>query len=140
MPISDSDRLSINQLLPTATYQRFSGNDINPINDSSQSMYKILSEMEIVPNLPKSRQNKESEKCKNMREQIFQGRYQFKNFRPRKNSNDEENNRQQSVVISSMSTMSGYDSQNIEKDVTSRMQRLAAGKRNARISKAKAKR
>ena len=136
----DSDRLSINQLSPTATYQRFSGNDINPINDSAQSMYKILSEMEIVPNLPKSRQNKESEKCKNTREQIFQGRYQFKNFRPRKNSNDEENNRQQSVVISSMSTMSGYDSQNIEKDVTSRMQRLAAGKRNARISKAKAKR
>eukprot|EP00816_Leptocylindrus_hargravesii_P000157 CAMPEP_0196828636 /NCGR_PEP_ID=MMETSP1362-20130617/94781_1 /TAXON_ID=163516 /ORGANISM="Leptocylindrus danicus, Strain CCMP1856" /LENGTH=223 /DNA_ID=CAMNT_0042209319 /DNA_START=518 /DNA_END=1189 /DNA_ORIENTATION=+ len=106
---------------------------------SPTSIYSIISSIEITPKLARK-----SEKCSKLstsdRFETLPGRFIFNNFRnPNKANNEIEGSRLDIAVVkrSAMAIPDGYDAQKrIEKEVTSRIQRLAAEKRHSRMAKA----
>lgn len=113
-----------------------SDENVDSSNRTKSSIYNAINDVTKI--LPKTLRTETSKlaPCQNTRITSFPGRSHFSNFNEPLKSNDSsiENLSRPSNEKSS----SDYNLQiTIEREVTSRMQRLAAGKRNARISKTK---
>lgn len=99
------------------------------------SVYEIIHSIEIVPNIPPTNNRKKKEQ-KTQRQQTMPGRFVF-NSSFLINHHDSERETQSNITSAQKVDYSSYDtSKNIERDITARIQRKAAEKRNTRRSAA----
>ena len=108
--------------------------------ESPTSIYTIISSIEITPkvSLMSEKSRPRSKSLKSDRVQTHSGRFFFHNFRDLNKTND-ENQRNKSDVADRRSAQripDEYEQKKIEREITSRMQRLSAEKRNSRMAKA----